>query len=151
MKIVDLIDVPEAIDLLAGWHHQEWSYLNPLLSLAQRKHKMKNFLSPQFIPSTFVAQSERILGCAAIVESDMDTYKHFTPWLASVFVAPEERGQGIGSTLVKHVMAEAKKHGINKLYLFTPDQVPFYEKLGWKLMFKENYREHEVFVMCVVL
>ena len=149
MDIVDLATIPQASDMLAEWHHEEWSYLNPSLSLVQRKDKMKNYLSPQFVPSTFVAKNSQILGSAAIVEFDMDTHKHFTPWLASVFVAPDKRRQGIGSALVRYVMQEAKKHDVDKLYLFTTDQVAFYEKLGWAVMFKENYRGYEVYIMCV--
>jgi len=151
MNIVNLITVPNFSTMLAKWHHEEWSYLNPSLSLTQRIKKMENYFAEDFIPTTYVALDTEVLGSAAIVESDMDTHKHFTPWLASVYVNPSKRGQGIGSKLVEHVMCEAKKNGVKKLYLFTPDQAKFYEKLGWQLMFKETYHDHEVFVMSVLL
>ena len=151
VDIVNITSVPDAIDLLAEWHHEEWSYLNPSLSLAQRKGKMKNYFSAQFIPSAFIAKHTQILGSAAIVECDMDTHKYFTPWLASVFVTPAKRRQGIGSALVRHVMREANKHGVEKLYLFTPDQQKFYQKLGWTHLFRENYRGNEVHIMCAEL
>ncbi len=151
MDIVNLTTVPNVTIVLAKWHHEEWSYLNPSLSMAQRVKKMEIYLTEDFIPSTYVATDTEVLGSAAIVESDMDTYKHFTPWLASVYVNPAKRGQGIGSKLVKHVMCEAKRNGVKKLYLFTPNQVKFYEKLGWELMFIETYHDHEVHVMCVLL
>lgn len=152
MKIVNLQVVPEAIMQLAEWHHAEWSYLNPRLSLAQRSEKMENYLSDAFIPSTYVAMDNgEIVGSAAIVESDMDTHKHFSPWLASVYVDFTKRRGGVGSRLVRHVMDEAKKQNTKKLYLFTPDQVNFYQRLGWQFMFKESYRESEVSVMCIEL
>jgi N-acetylglutamate synthase-like GNAT family acetyltransferase len=103
------------------------------------------------VPSTFIAKTTELLGSAAIVENDMDTKPELTPWLASVFVAPEYRNQGIGSQLVKHVMQKAKQAGIKAIYLFTPDQTIFYQKLGWEVISTEEYREHSVTVMRVRL
>ncbi|NOU13132.1 MAG: GNAT family N-acetyltransferase, partial [Methylococcaceae bacterium] len=80
-----------------------------------------------------------------------DTRPELTPWLASVFVAPKHRNNGVGSQLVKNVMQQAKEAGINELYLFTPDRETFYQKLGWSVLAKEDYRGHAVTVMSVKL
>ena len=42
----------------------------------------------------------------------MDTRKELSPWLASVFVAPEFRKWGIGSKLVLHVMEQAREDSL---------------------------------------
>ena len=147
MQILDLRDEPQQIPTLAEWHHQQWASLNPNGSLEKRILKMQDYLSDELVPSTFIAKTTELLGSAAIVENDMETKPDLTPWLASVFVAPEYRRQGVGSQLVKHAMQKAKQAGIEAMYLFTPDQVNFYQKLGWEVIANEEYRGHSVMVM----
>ncbi len=58
---------------------------------------------------TFVASaSGNLLGSAMLVAQDMDTRTDLTPWLASVFVAPEHRRQGIATKLIAQVVDAAK-------------------------------------------
>lgn len=152
MDIINLKEEPSLIPTLAEWHHNEWSYLNPSLTLSKRITKMEAYLTNETIPSTYVAKKNNILlGSSAILENDMETRAHLTPWLASIYVAEPHRKQGIGSKLVLHAMNEAKKVNIPKLYLFTPDQESFYKKLGWSTIEKEIYRNHNVTIMEIEL
>jgi len=151
MQILNLNQHPQHLQTLAGWHHQQWADLNPGRSLAQRIAEMQEYLSEQLVPSTFFAVDQQLLGSAAIIAHDMDNHPELTPWLASVLVAPEFRNQGIGTRLVEHVMQVAKTAGISRLYLFTPDRVAFYERLGWQLVNEEIYRQHRVSIMQVNL
>ncbi len=147
--IYDLRQRPQHIPLLAQWHHAEWAHINPGFTLEQRIEKMQSYLGAAWVPSTFVWEDETgaPLGSAAIVDSDMDTHPEYWPWLASVFVRPDCRGQGIGGRLVRHVMTSAQKQGIPRLYLFTPDRAAFYQALGWKVVGQEDYRGEHVTVM----
>ncbi len=147
MQIIDLKFEPYHIPRLAEWHHQEWSYLNPDLTVSQRAEWMQSYLSDDLVPSTFIALREQLLGSAAIIEHDLETRPDLSPWLASVFVAPEHRGQGIGTKLVIHVMEKVREAGILVLYLFTPDKEGFYQKLGWQTLSKETFRDHPITVM----
>ena len=148
MDIINLKEEPNLIPTLAKWHHNEWSYLNPSLTLNERIYKMEAYLSNEIIPSTYIAKENNILlGSSALLEHDMETKKHLTPWLASIYVAEPHRKQGIGSKLVLHAMKEAKKENISKLYLFTPDQENFYKNLGWSTIEKESYHNHNVTIM----
>ena len=151
MKIVNLKEMPHYLDTLARWHQEEWGYFKPNKTLAQRIERMQSHLLPEFIPTTFVASNHELLGSATIIEHDMDTRKELTPWLAGVYVAPEFRGQGIGSTLVLHVMEQARENMIERLYLFTPDREAFYARLGWKIFEKTSYLGYAVTIMCVDL
>ncbi len=126
IKILNLKDEPDCLETLATWHQSEWSYLYPGESVKDRINRMRAYLNSNFIPSTFIAKDNALSGSCAIIEHDMETRLSLTPWLASVFVAPEYRQQGIGSKLVLHAMAQAKKEGISTLYLFTPDNKTFY-------------------------
>ena len=152
MDIINLKEEPNLIPTLAKWHHNEWSHLNPSLTLNERIYKMEAYLSNEIIPSTYIAKENNILlGSSALLEHDMETKKHLTPWLASIYVAEPHRKQGIGSKLVLHAMKEAKKENISKLYLFTPDQENFYKNLGWSTIEKESYHNHNVTIMEVAL
>jgi N-acetylglutamate synthase-like GNAT family acetyltransferase len=111
---------------------------------------MQSYLSADFIPTTFIAKDQVLLGSAAIIANDMDTEMGLSPWLASVYVAPEYRNRGVGSSLVKHVGLKAQEAGIETLYLFS-DRVSFYQKLGWQLLSQQVYYGHAVTVMYIEL
>jgi N-acetylglutamate synthase-like GNAT family acetyltransferase len=147
VETINLKDEPEHLATLARWHHHEWSFLNPGETLKDRMLRMQPYLNTDFIPSTFIAKDKSLLGSAAIVMNDMDTRPQLTPWLASVFVTPENRRHGIGSKLVSHVMTQARHQGIDTLYLFTPDKQNFYAKLGWTIKSIEQYQGYEVSIM----
>ena len=150
-EIVNLRDRPEYLEKLAHWHQQEWSHLNPGESLAQRILRMQNYLSDHLIPSMFIAlDGEKLLGSAAIVQHDMDSHTELSPWLASVFVDPECRRQGIGTALVKHALQQADKDDVEQLFLFTPDQAHFYHQLGWIEYSREEYHGEQVTLMTIV-
>ena len=151
IDIVDLKDCADCLTTLASWHQGEWSDLNPGETIKQRIKRMQSYLNDSFIPSTFVACNKTILGSAAIVATDMETRPDLTPWLASVFVAPEYRNNGIGKQLVLHVMNRAKTEGIKTLYLFTTDKEDYYQKLGWIINSVVQYHGHQVTIMQITL
>jgi N-acetylglutamate synthase-like GNAT family acetyltransferase len=151
MRIINLKECVTALSVIAQWHHDEWRDYNPGQTLEQRVQNMQRHLDSDLIPSTFVAINQDVVGSAAIVEHDMDIHQELTPWLASVYVEVPSRGQGIGTSLVSHVMQHAKTAGITSLYLFTPDRQNFYQRLGWEVLSHEDYRGHEVTVMSVLL
>lgn len=136
-----LADHPEFIPVLARWHHGEWSALNPGDTVEKRIARLQRHLGRSQVPTTFVALSEgELVGSASLVEHDMDTRMEFFPWLASVYVTPEFRNRGVGSSLVQRVVEEAKVLGFRTLYLFTPDRESFYVRLGWSLLEHTKYR-----------
>ena len=50
----------------------------------------------QSVPLTVVASIEGVpVGSASLLEEDMETHADLSPWLASVFVLPTSRRQGI--------------------------------------------------------
>lgn len=152
MTILDLACEPQHISTLAAWHHQQWQALNPGDTLELRIARMQSYLDDNLLPSTFIClKDQQLTGSAALVKSDMDSHSELTPWLASVFVAPDFRRRGIGSKLVEHVMQRARQAGIARLYLFTPDHAEFYRRLGWSSIAEEHYRGLQVSLMSVSL
>lgn len=147
MEIDYLVDHPEFIPALARWHHAQWSDLSPEGTIEHRMVELRAHVRGG-LPTTVVAHAGGVpLGSASLVESDMDTRPDLTPWLASVFVAPENRRRGIGSVLVERVVDEARAIGVDVLHLFTMDQERLYARLGWSVLERARYRDHDVVVM----
>jgi GNAT superfamily N-acetyltransferase len=148
MKIEFLADRPEFIPQLADWHHEEWSYFRPTFTLADRIEELKASCGRHEVPVTFVAlEGARLLGSAMLVPHDMDYNPHWTPWLASVFTAPEARRQGIATRLCEHVMHFASALGLPRIYLYTPSAESFYARLGWSVLERINYKGVDVTIM----
>ena len=103
---------------------------------------------PGQIPETFVAVEDgEPLGTASLVAHDLAERMDLSPWLAAVYVAPEFRNRGVGSALVQAVMDEALALGVEELYLFTPDKMSFYGRLGWKVLELREHHGTDVTVM----
>jgi GNAT superfamily N-acetyltransferase len=86
-------------------------------------------------------------GFACCVAEDLDTRPDLSPWLASVFVRPDARGQGIASAVVTAVAEEAKRRGYPELYLFTPDQESLYARLGWVELGRDRDLDEDITLM----
>lgn len=143
-----LADRPEHLPALAGWLHAQWGSLSPGSTLATRAETMRGQLQRAAVPCAFVAlDGDRPAGTASLVENDMEVHPAWRPWLASVYVHRDFRRRGIGSALAERVAEEARALGVEKLYLFTPDQQRLYERLGWQRLREERYRGWEVTVM----
>ncbi len=140
-------DDPNA-EIVAGWTFESWGHLHPGLTLEEAIQRLKAECGQGGVPSIFVAiQGETPVGTASLIADDMSIRREFTPWLASVFVVPEWRGQGIASALVRRIEVEAAESGIERFYLYTPDQQALYRRLGWQDEESLEYRGENVTVM----
>ncbi len=141
MKITDLIEYPEHIPLLSSWHQAEWGHLNPGSTAHGRADQLRLHGTRLGIPVTFIAIKDNVLlGSASLVANDLTTHPHLTPFLASVYVAPAYRQQGIASALVRHAVLAAGQFGVTTVYLITPDQQGLYARLGWAEVEQVRYR-----------
>lgn len=90
---------------------------------------------PNRIPLTLVAvEASEPVGSASVVEKDIAGWDHLKPWLASLYVRSDRRGQGIGKLLVGRAAAAACRLGLVELYLFMPGQQAFYAALNWRIV-----------------
>jgi N-acetylglutamate synthase-like GNAT family acetyltransferase len=129
-----------AIPTLAQWHHAEWFALTPHLSLADRIEEFTARARRGSIPTGFVALIDnRVVGMACLVECDIDSHCHLTPWLATVLVSPEHRHRGVGSALCVRAAHEARRLGVSSLYLFTFDKQSLYTRLDWSALEGATY------------
>jgi N-acetylglutamate synthase-like GNAT family acetyltransferase len=137
----------EFIPLLAGWHHAQWP-LESEPSLEHRIEIIQDRLGRREIPTTLVAlQDKSALGFVSLIANNMECHTELSPWLASLYVHPAFRQQGIGTALTEAILREAHALAIRCIYLFTPDQESFYERLGWRIISRKNYHGENVAIM----
>ena len=66
----------------------------------------------------------------SLVHNDLRC-RDYTPWLASLYVDKEHRGNKTGERLVLEIMNKAKDLGYKELYLRTEHASGYYKRLGW--------------------
>ena len=148
MRIDYLANHLEMAPLLAAWHHREWSALMPEWSFSQALAELQSHTGRCQIPTTFVAiEEDRLLGSVSLLEKDLAGWDHLSPWLASLYVIPECRGQGIGRRLVARVCEETRVLAVPVVYLFTAGQQAYYERLGWELLERVQHQSADVIIM----
>ena len=148
MPIAPLVERPDLVDQVAAWGFAEWGHLNPGETLEQRRGRIRGKMNVDRVPVAFVALDDAggIVGTASLIFDDLEGDPR-NPWLASVFVPPEQRGKGIASALVRTVEAAARRIGYSRLYLFTTSAARLYAGLGWRALEQRDYRGEHVQVM----
>lgn len=148
IRIENLAARPAFAPILASWVQAEWGHLLPGRTEEMLVAEFQLRAMTRVIPESFVAVAgDRPIGMASLVADDMTTRPALSPWLAAVYVVPEFRNKRIGSSLVRVVMEDAARLGLERLYLFTPDQMAFYRRLGWQTFERTSYRGEDVVIM----
>lgn len=148
MEIFPLKHKPQYLDQVAEWIYSEWGIKNLGSSISTVRDKLERFKNDDQIPINYVAvEGEILIGTFNLMLSDPPNKKDLSPWFGSLYVAPDYRNLGIGTSLIKFAVSEAKKLGVQKLYLCTPSKQQMYAKLGWKPTDKVEFRGEEVTIM----
>ena len=139
MRIESIADHLDLIPLIGRWHWDKWGHADPQGSLETWTRGLAEKTVRDGVPTTFVALDGggEAVGSVTLVEHDMPDrpeLAEMTPWIAGTFVVAHARGRGVGSALMRHATAEAKRWGISRLYLYTSTAERFYEALGWKTL-----------------
>jgi len=138
----------DTILTLASWIQEEWEHTFLEATFEELVSELEGRAAPDRIPGTFVAlEGDRLVGTASIVKHDMSTRSELSPWLSAVYVPPEYRNRGIGSMLVRRAMQETEILGVKRLYLYTPDRMRFYTRLGWDILEQNRYHGVDVVIM----
>ena len=150
LQILPLRDYPEAIPIAAQWRFDQWGHEIPGSSLETFTQFLRQGLRKDGLPQTWIAlSSHRVIGVASLAKYDMHTRQDLSPWLVGVYVNKADRGHGTGSALVSYVVERAAEMGIETLWLFTPDQEHFYQRLGWQSVEHTTYRDQDMVIMSI--
>ena len=148
MRIESIADHLDLVETIGRWHWAEWGHVDPQGSLESWTDGLRQRTLRDRVPTTYVAlENERLLGSVTLVENDMETRRDLSPWLAGLFVWPEFRRKGVGTTLVAHAVRAASHMGVPTLYLYTASAQALYAGLGWTTVADEFYEGSKVVVM----
>jgi predicted N-acetyltransferase YhbS len=148
VRIAPLVERPDLAAQVAAWGFAEWGYLNPGETLAQRMIRIEGKMNVDRVPIAFVALDDDggIVGTASLIFDDLEGDPR-NPWLASVYVPPEQRKKGVASALVRTVEDAARRLGYTRLYLFTSTAPKLYADLGWRPLEQRDYRGDHIQIM----
>jgi GNAT superfamily N-acetyltransferase len=74
----------------------------------------------------------RVAGICLLVMHELESaHSDLSPWLASLYVDPGFRGQGVARRFVAAIEDHARRRGVARLHLYTVDAEDLYRKCGW--------------------
>jgi len=147
-KFQTLIVEPGTSDLAicARWRANAFSVLQA--SFEQELRSMELFASDQSLGVALVAKADgEPVGTCLLVESEIEPNHDVSPWLAGLFVVPEHRRKGAGAALVRAIEDEARQREFSRVYLYSTDAVTFYERLGWEVLDRTNWKGFDTALM----
>ncbi len=154
MDITFLKQHIDSIPLIAEWYYREWKaiYEASGMSLEDVKKSVAERANTDRIPLAVVAlDGGHVIGTGCLKVRDMDTRTELTPWLAGIYVERNQRQRGLGSTIVSTLEGIARNLGTQRLYLYTPQSVGFYARLGWAEYERITYKGQSVTIMEKIL
>lgn len=148
INIVALSDYPDYIDPLVDMLHKEWGALAAWSDPVALKTEFEGRLQTDTAPLTLVAlQQDRLIGSVSITRDELPHHPDKTFWVGDVIVAADQRGKGIGTLMMRAIVAHAAEIGVSDLYLYTPDQENYYRKLGWETIGRDPANGEDNVVM----
>jgi GNAT superfamily N-acetyltransferase len=132
--------------ICARWRANAFSVLQA--SFEQELRSMELFASDQTRGVALVAKADgEPVGTCLLVESEIEPNHDVSPWLTGLFVVPEHRQKGVGAALVRAIEDQARQREFSRLYLYTTDAVGFYERLGWEVLDRTDWKGSETALM----
>ena len=122
------------LQICAAWRYEAFlkSYGYSLLESAAQLTKLAT--QPDEYETALIALVDgRLSGICLLVLREFEPLHDVSPWLASLYVAPEYRKRGVARKLVAAIEDQARSHGVARLHLYTGDAEAFYVKCGWGL------------------
>ena len=130
VTICHLLEQPQRRVAVATLIHNEFWTEVPGASIEKMVARLGEASTADVLPLCLIALRDgELLGAINLVDNDDDDHTEWHPWLAGMVVATPHRGQGIGSRLVRALLAEAKRLHFDRVY-FGTDGPRFYERLG---------------------
>jgi predicted N-acetyltransferase YhbS len=144
-EVVHLFERPALREAVAGMIWREFWTEVPEVSITSMAGRLAQATRADAVPLCLVALDPTQpaqpvpIGVVNLVDHDDDKHLDWTPWLAGLVVAPAWRGHGVGTALVRRLLAEAGRLAIPQVYLGT-DGPGFYTRLGARLQQQHDAR-----------
>jgi GNAT superfamily N-acetyltransferase len=134
--------------ICARWRAEAFSVLER--SVEQETAALERFVSDAAGQVALIAKRNDVpLGTCLLVPSEIDPIHDVSPWLAGLFVAPEHRRQDVGEVLVRAIEDQARIRGFSRLHLYTTSAAGFYQRLGWRVVDRTDWKGFDTaFMIC---
>jgi GNAT superfamily N-acetyltransferase len=135
-----------AFEIVARWRYDAF-FAQDEITFEDSRDALRNWMRDNGYETALIAEIDgQPAGSCLFTREEVDSKHDLTPWLAALYVAPEFRGRGIASALVRAIEAHARSVGCTELHLYTITAEPLYAKLGWNV--RERFDWHgEKFVL----
>lgn len=149
LEIKYLKDCPEYIKTCAEWSFSSWGHYTPERTFADFIKSRQEYLNDYKLPLTMIALYNNIPVGMCSLAANRGILPELTPWLATLYVTPEYRSQGIGKALEQAICNKAKSLGFDKIYCFTSDLsiISWYQENGWSIRCNSEIHDHTVIVL----
>jgi GNAT superfamily N-acetyltransferase len=123
----------ELVPLLAEWFVSEWAGWYGVGGQGNASEDLHRFSASEItLPVGFVVFiNGEPAGAGALKAESIPSHKHLSPWAAAGYVVPSERGQGVGATLLRTMVAHARTLGHQYVYCGTSTAESLLERSGW--------------------
>lgn len=129
-------ELPELVALLGMLFSQE-SEFTP--DDAKQTRALEKILSDETVGRIYVArEGGKIVAMATLLYTISSAEGGIAALLEDVIVLPGQRGRGVGSALLRHVLDEARKQGALRVTLLTDAQNERAQRLYSKLGFARS-------------
>lgn len=131
IAVAPLKDHAEHIHALTKWWLAQWGYGMGFTDTTGRK-AVENLARNHASQTALIGLvDDQPAGSVFLVESDLETHTHLTPWLAGLLVQPQYRKLGLGECLIRTLLDHAREQSFEEIYLYTA--IPsLYRRLGWE-------------------
>ena len=148
VQISYLADHPEVLGQLAAGFKTQWANHFADQPVEAIKVGFANCCRESGLPVALVAMvDETFAGTASLREQSGTVCPGLGPWLTHLYVEPAFRNQGIGTTLIRAVEAEAFRNGFRELHAATARAAAVFERLGWTMIHLVEYHADQVTVL----
>ena len=149
MEFILLADEPNAYKQVARWYFDQWLANIPDMAIDKIETKLSSYVNRDKAPLLVLAKSKgELIGAVELKIREMDIYPDYEHWIGGVYVKDQERGNGVATKLVQEVVMQARRLGVEKLYIQTEKlDGGIYSKEGFSLIEQVLYKGHYVSVM----
>lgn len=132
MEILSLREHPQRLHEILAYIKDKWASEQSKVVYDDCLQHTLNTDSP--LPQWYVLEHEgRFVGCAGLITNDFISRMDLYPWVCSLYIEKDYRGQRLGESLLNRAKEDAYKAGFKNVFLCT-DHVGFYEKFGFEFI-----------------
>lgn len=128
IQIVRLSEDARLLDAMADWFSARWGIPREAYAESMAECVRQSGFVPEWYAAT---DGDRIVAGLGVIENDFHDRKDLTPNVCAVYTDPDYRGRGLAGKLLARAESDARRAGIDVLYLAT-EHTSFYERYGWR-------------------